>query len=264
MTNTEKILAGLLAVSIVMNVVNFFNIDELSEEQFFYANKNEVQNVQNEVSRLYGEIEKLAEQGKWIQDEIFQLDPKSSDWDKVTLESQWTFKELPSDHKPFLLLREEGEDWIEKPLEHVAGLTYGSILELSPQSNYEYQIVIKGDLMKSSDAQWIPRKFYGIPELEMKYGREDSSEGKAFFQFEAFYGEGFPMESMRIDNFYLEVLKNGEFVEKIPFTDEKEGQYWRGEWKVDNSNLEDYVINSVTEYSNGKEVRKNNVVSLGW
>lgn len=264
MTNKEKVLAGLLAVSIVMNIVNLSKINELTEDRFFFANKNEFQNVQNEVSHLYSELEKLQEKEKWIQEETFQINQQSSGWEQVTLESQWTFKELLGDQSPQLLIREEGKQWTEKPLELVAGLTYGTILKLSPQKDYEYQLIVDGEMRKSSEAKWIPRKFYGIPELEIKYGREDSSEGEASFHFEAINGEGFPMDNMKIVNFHLEVFKNGELIEKIPFADEKEGHYWRGQWKVDNSNLDEYSVTSVTEYSNGKEIRKNNVVSLGW
>lgn len=261
MKNKELVITGLLVVSLGFNYFTWSELKDLKNYQQGFAQKNDVQWLRNEISSLRNNLKKIEKQNEWIQETNFEVIKGKSNFNSIYVQGEWTFKELSDDQVPYLSL-EENNKWQEIKLEKQNGLTYGTQLKLSPQKqhSYNYKIYTKGTINKSTEVRSIPYEKYGLPEARVKFGGTSSNtKPEISLQFACdLYPEKAPIEEMRPKAIYLEVVRNGEIEQTIPFSlDDNNNSIWEAYWTLESrENAPDYTLFIITKFKNGFEQRK--------
>jgi hypothetical protein len=258
MTKKELLITGLLIVSLIFNYTTWNELQEVKNGQQMYALKNELHGLRNDISFVRNQIDKISEENAWIQETSFQVDEEKSSFNTIFLKGQWTFAELTNDQTPYLLLKEEGNEWKQISLNKLNGLTYGVELELSTQKKYDYKIFTKGSISRATENRQIPYEKYGLPEIGVKYGSTHSSgDNKIEFYFVADLRPNVPIMEMAPDEIYIEVKRNGNVEKQLPFTLDDHGNNWEANWTLENMELlKEYKLFIVSKYRNGFIQRK--------
>jgi hypothetical protein len=247
------IITSLLLASLIFNFITWNQLEKIRDTQQMFAYKNEVYGLRNEIESVENNIEKIINANAWIKETSFKVNREKSSFDKVFLHGSWTFGELAKDQVPYLVLKQDKKEWKEIALSKNYGMTYGAELELSPQKQYEYKIITKGPMSKSTDIRQIPYEKYGIPKVNVKYGSTHfSSSGKVEMEFVADLDPNVPIKEMAPDEIYIEVERNGIVEKQIPFSMDDRGNNWGAQWTLKNKELlNGYKLFIVTKYKSG-------------
>ncbi|MFC4560156.1 hypothetical protein ACFO3D_18520 [Virgibacillus kekensis] len=253
MAKKEYIIAGLLAVSLIFNYVTWSQLQEVMEQQFTYATQQQVNEARDEIYFLHDQINQIKQERAWIQDSSFEFNRESSDFYNANLEGQWTFKQLKQDQTPYLLLKKEDAEWKEIKLDKLSGLTYGTVMKLSTESNYQYKLTAKGPTSQSTEVRSVPYHLYGIPRVEVKYAKSGTSENGVIFDFMAIVDPNPVFEEMVPEEIFVELQRDGEPVQKVKLVpSKKEDNVWKVNWTAEDiKSLEDYKLFTIAKFSNG-------------
>ncbi len=173
----KKVFTGILALSIVLNILFIITISSYNEK--LDRIDNELRFIQSMNSNLSSEIYSLKntieEQDNFIGDVRFDLDIESVKIDDYMLNLSVSFKDLQEDEVPFIVYRavnNEGiketsySEWTTVKLEEATTLSYETSLELSYSSNYEYKFVTEGSQKRSSRIEYLASNQYSHIQME--------------------------------------------------------------------------------------------------
>ncbi|MCC5910185.1 MAG: hypothetical protein JJT76_07095 [Clostridiaceae bacterium] len=195
-----KILTGLLAISLVLNLYSILRLGKI-ENMLSYSNHDHrmMEMFKNDIHGLYRKIDEIKQESKWIASKEFKPNEGASSPEEIHLELDVSFKELEEDAKVLLLYRAiaEGEGWTELSANKVGRNLFTAPLILSPEEEYEYQLVAEGSTVKVEEINRIPVAYYRPTPLTIS-GAGGSHSNNRWHQFQVSFSQNTPV----LFNFY--------------------------------------------------------------
>lgn len=226
----ENIVYILLTVSIVINLFLFGRVNSV---------KNEVESVNNRLTNLeynlseannniYDISNQLREEASFIADINMKTDVESIFTNGCKLKVSVSFKDLSEGEEPYVLYRkyyekntnlERESEWMEAKLEEVATLSYGGNIEIDYNYDYQYKIVTKGNIERSSGIETIMTSEYQPIDVYVNETyNENGNVGKIITVIKRYDTEGFDVDNivMKVDGIN-KIYKGSEIKEGDPY-----------------------------------------------
>jgi hypothetical protein len=158
----EKLILGLLAASIVINMHSLTRLGRLEEQIYSQANhlSSQIGGVLSRVSSIEESLLQLQEGAKWVMAGEFRPDTENSTPTEIHLNYEWSFREVEQGARVYLLYRTETGDWTKIEAANIGGSTYSAHLVLSPWEQYQYQVVAEGGGLQAGEVSNIPERYY--------------------------------------------------------------------------------------------------------
>lgn len=259
MRKWDVLLIVLLVASIGFNVFIWKEVKEIRENQVGIARRDQIEKIGTEVSEAVLTLKGFAQEQKWIKESSFVLNKDLSQGENMIVEGFFTFNRLDEDQTPFILYREQGTGlWTEKKLKLSNALSYSGQIEVSPLKQYEYQLFARGKTETASEILLIPYNLYGLPNWKTEIKTNLASNSKNVnFLISLFSAVNYPLDEMAPEDVNFILIKDGEVVERVPFSYDDKNPYedtntWVLEWSISDASIIDEVEAYVeVEYKNG-------------
>ncbi|ERN53715.1 hypothetical protein M3689_12240 [Alkalihalophilus marmarensis] len=218
-----------------------------------YHVQNELQNTQSELSYLHSELYTIREETKWLSYTDFTAAYPETYGPPVTITISWSFSENESESSVFLRSRAVGEsEWHTVDAIQSDELFYKASFDVLPNLEYEYQVVSKGAMTRSSDIDYVPTDLYRPQPLTMEFSSYTHTNNDIISAYEA----AFSLPANQPDYFKATkaqaiVTDKGGEISKVPLTKNKNGNL--EEWKLQISGLQIREIKLEVTYGNGKK-----------
>ncbi|MGM8216063.1 hypothetical protein ACLIA0_10865 [Bacillaceae bacterium W0354] len=259
MNNSGKVVTGLLVGSIILNIIFFFSLNSKIEEKYERLSMNQDNlsfRVSSEMDGIYSRIQEIGRETIWILSEDFSPNVDESSEDGIVMDFEWTFRELAEGSDVRLLYREEGKSqWDEQAAKNIGGLNFSAKIKISPEKDYQYQIVSEGALSKSSEVKWIPGSLYKpTPLIPVEWGSSrENGEEMLTWRFEQ--DSPHPFDFYRVYSAVATVTFADGSKKEIELEKSVSGTNYDGipieswELEVENKNLFEIILR--VEYNNG-------------
>lgn len=197
MERQQRTLTLLLIVALLIGAYNSIQLRNLRSAVDDAANRTSSQissvqsSIQSSIWSINSSIAQMREEERWVYPASYAARQDLSSADGVVLELSWSFRELQKGADVVLLyrplIRNAPTQWIRAETVLQEGAAYSALVSLSPDLEYEYQIAVEGDYLRSSAAVRIPASLYQPQPLRVSsWGGGVSRDGKWIgdFQFE--------------------------------------------------------------------------------
>lgn len=260
----EKIIYILLVTSVVINLFLFGQVTTLKNNIEDANNKLSnlefnLSSVNNKVHDIYNQ---LKEEANFIADVNFNADIESIFTEGCKLKASIAFKNLSEGEEPYILYRKYSEkntnlkkesEWIETKLVESATLSYEGNFDIDYNYDYQYKIVTKGSIERSSEIETIETNEYQPIDMYIDSTYDDDNIiGKIITVIKRYDIEGFD-----VDN----ITMNIDGINKIYTAEEisKEDPYYY------NSNYYEDKVNSAVEVRKYKiEIPTRNLSNMNY
>lgn len=239
----------------------------------------------SQVTQLSHRVEELLQEEKWLTSDHWNVSDVDPDNQRITLQYEWSLREVADDAEILLQLQELNEDrqpisdWTTVDGENVGINAYQAEIDVSPTAYYRVQIVSSGSINRISQNIYAPTYLYQPPELvpasasmnhrtEPDYNEQDVSIGFRLDQFNDKMIKDHPSMNFMPEIITAELRIDGQHFEKELEETESDvphlppGQAadaYRTEWVLDFPAFSKGTIESLivtVEYSNGFIISK--------
>ncbi|WP_163537142.1 hypothetical protein [Gracilibacillus sp. YIM 98692] len=154
MTKKEWMYVSIIGALIMTNLVMYSklaNVERTLENmQFEVQNTNH--SVQNISTQVHQQMNEMLQEQLWIPKKDYQVMDANIEENTITVNFEWTLRELNEDAVVSLLYREEGEEnWQEIQMENERDLNYHLSQTFSLDKNYQTQILASSENHKRSE-----------------------------------------------------------------------------------------------------------------
>jgi hypothetical protein len=197
MERQQKTLTLLLVVALLFGTYNSFQLRNLQRMVNDAADRTSRQitsaqnSIQSAVWGINSSIAQMREEERWVYPASYSAIESESSADGVVLELSWSFRELQRGADVYLLYRARTmsapTEWTRVEASVQEGAAYNAPVMLSPLLEYEYQIVVEGDNLRSTQPVSIPVSLYQPQPLRVtSWGGNVDRQGNWIgdFQFE--------------------------------------------------------------------------------
>jgi hypothetical protein len=187
----------LLVVSLLIGGYNGIQVRNLRSAMRDSADRTTQQissaqsSIQSAVWSINNTIAQMREEERWAYPASYAANQTESTAEGVVLDISWSFREVQRGADVYLLYRPDTRsvpvEWTRVEARQLEGAAYSAPVTLSPLLNYEYQIVVEGENLRSTRPVSIPGSLYQAQPLRISsWGGNVNREGKwvGDFQFE--------------------------------------------------------------------------------
>lgn len=185
------------------------------EDQLNQVNQNvqyHTDSIRNEMSQLQS---MLYAENQWIQSENFTINQKDSSPRTVLLDYSWSFNEIKEKANVFVKYREIAGDWHIEQAQYINGTSYQTTFQLHPEKEYEYQVYVQGDTIKSSELRTIPFGHYRLMPLEIA-ARYKAGGKVSYFTIDVFSPYQTTIEGYQPKDIFISLYHGEKLLEKVP------------------------------------------------
>lgn len=226
----EKIIYILLGASIVINLFLIGQVNGLKSEMESIDSKliNLESNLSSINNNIYDIYNQLTEEANFIADVNIKTDIESISTKGCKLKASVAFKDLSEGEEPYILYRkyyekntniEQEYEWMEAKLVETATLSYEGNLDIDYNYDYQYKIVTKGNIERSSEIKVIETNEYQPIDAYINETYSDNKKiGKIITVIQKYDIKGFDVDNivMKIDGIN-KVYKAEEITEEDPY-----------------------------------------------
>lgn len=232
-----SVIIGLLVVLLMINLWAVLKLNQVPEEAAAETEGRmsyEVHRLSNQIDNLSSTVDAIDEQLSWVQDVAFDVDEGSSDPDGIQLDVSVSLTEVHERDDVLLELRDEGDEtWTEVRLD-AEGEAYTGRLLLDPDGNYQYRIVRKGEMVKTSEVSAVPMRYYQPPVLRMVGSSSSESNGRMLhYGVQLGFDGKVQVPFFDVDQATAILYEDGERVDDLPLNSRFDEQNDREVWYVD-------------------------------
>ncbi|SET70644.1 hypothetical protein SAMN05660297_03224 [Natronincola peptidivorans] len=178
-----KMLTWLLVISLGLNVYSILKMERAYNNmtnQLHGSINNTMHNLMHDISGLYRKIDEITQENRWVVSEEFIPNMEASTSEELHLNVEWSLNEVEKGAKIALLYRAKGEaeGWNQVIVNHTGGNNFSAPLILSPEKDYEYQLVSEGNIIKTNEITEIPPQHYKPSPLHYSGAGASSTNGK--------------------------------------------------------------------------------------
>jgi hypothetical protein len=243
-------LGFMIGVSLVLIIIQMSQLHSL---------KNEIENVHHQVvgvdstmSQLFSEVHSLQVANQWVGPIDFSTSyPEVYDAPfNVTL--TWSFNEIETDAPVFLLTRKlEDKQWNTVEAINHEGLHYKATIEVDPNEEYEYQIMSKGTIARSSGIDYLPIDAYSHQPLRFESNSYTQNSKDVITSYEATFSQpNNQPHYFKVKEAKATVeLGDGEIIE-VPLEKQQYDNYDHWSLQLNNTNIYEIILD--VTYGNGK------------
>ncbi|MGF7186910.1 hypothetical protein GGQ84_003046 [Desulfitispora alkaliphila] len=222
-----KVLTWLVIVSIALNLYSFSRLNQMENNLSTHIDRSVYNNthwLQSQVGSIQRSISEIQEDNKWIRSIDFRANENDSSPKKINMDVEWTFKEIEKEPNVLFQYREKGQgkDWTKIPAVQKGSTNFSASVILSPDKDYEYQLVSKGNLVKSEAITDIPGQYYKpVPLRKVGAGASSTGDGRKLMNYSANFAQVEPVlfDFYRIKDVKAIIITNGEQQTAVPVTE---------------------------------------------
>ncbi|WP_368504324.1 hypothetical protein AB3N04_20105 [Alkalihalophilus sp. As8PL] len=225
----------------------------------FHSLKNEMENMHHQVmgvdstmSQLFSEVHSLQVANQLIGHIDFSTRYPEVYEAPFNVTLTWSFNEIETDASVFLLTRKlDDSEWNTFDAINHEGLHYEATIEVDSNEEYEYQIMSKGNIARSSGIEYLPIDAYSHQPLRFESNAYTQDSTDAITSYEATFSQ------LNEQPDYFKVREaiaivdfgDGEVI-KVPLEKQTHGNYDHWSLQLDDANI--YEITLDVTYGNGK------------
>ncbi|MDV2683655.1 hypothetical protein RYX56_04605 [Alkalihalophilus lindianensis] len=242
-------LGFIVSVSLVLIIIQMSQLHSL---------KNEIENVHHQVmgtdstmSQLFSEVHSLQVANQWVGHIDVSLSYPEEYEASFNVTLTWSFNEIETDASVFLLTRKLGDtEWNTVDAINHEGLHYEATIEVDPNEEYEYQIMSKGDVARSSSIEYLPLDAYSHQSLLFESSAYTQDSNDTLTSYEATFSQPnnqptyFKVKEAKA----IVELGDGEVIE-VPLEKQQYDHYDHWSFQLDDTNI--YEITLDVTYGNG-------------
>lgn len=224
----QKFIIILLVINLI--VVSYFGVTIKNKiEDTFWNIESQVQNVRTAVYNIDNEVKSavsnaLEQERNRVVEAEYDYQKIDSKAKKAVIYYSVKLKSVNANSKIFLAYNEENSTYCkEVEMKKINGLTYGVVVDLSLEKNYEYDIIERSD--NGAEAVLNTRRyncslydeFFEYRVMENNYGAGKSEDSANFHMY--FSVNDFDLSDNAVDNVELKVYYDNKVIKQEDITD---------------------------------------------
>lgn len=148
MAKREIFFAVVVGILLVVNIINYFQIEGLRDN--ISTLETEIMGINSSVDEISWQVEsgmaEFVHEQTWLRMEDYEVIKTDFENHTIEVKLEWALRERSSGEEVLFLYRELGqEEWIEVKVEQGQGLHYSLVHTFSFTGNYETQIIAVSD-----------------------------------------------------------------------------------------------------------------------
>ncbi len=167
MEKRVNLLIVLLILMLGLNLYLMLEIRNVKHQVQFSRCSSDTGWISHQINTLTEKIDEFQD-SKWVISKTFLPNREASSPEAIHLDLELSFREIEKGANVYLVYRDIGSaNWTNVPTDYLKGSHYLASLILSPEYEYEYQIIAEGTSIITSDISKIPARYYRREPLEL-------------------------------------------------------------------------------------------------